>query len=59
MNSTVLQTRMADTGIVYLYANLVRFWSFNFDIFDGKVFACLPSYSSLDGVNSMAPPCLH
>ena len=58
MNSIVLQTCMADTGVVYFYANLVRFWCFHLDIFDRKVFACLPSYSSLDDVSRM-PPCFH
>lgn len=45
----VAQTCMANTGIVDLDADFVRFWCFNFNVFDGEVFACFPGYSSLEG----------
>ena len=41
---------MADPGIVYFYANFVRFRCFDFNVFDREVFACFPSYGSLTGV---------
>lgn len=42
---------MADTGVIYFYADLVRFWCFDLNFFDGEVLACFPSYGSLDSVN--------
>ena len=57
-NGTVTHTRMADPGIVYFYANLVRFGCFDFDFFNGEVFACFPSYGSLKSVSCMLP-CFH
>lgn len=51
----VAHTCMADPGIVYLYADLVRFRCFHFNVFDGEVFACFPSYGSLQSVNCSLP----
>lgn len=31
-NGMVAQTCMADTGVVYFYADFVRFWCFNFNV---------------------------
>ena len=47
----VAHTRMADTGIVYFYSDLVRFRCFDLNVFDGEVFACFPSYGGLHKVN--------
>ena len=43
----VAHTRMADTGIVYFYSDLVRFRCFDLNVFDGEVFASFPSYGGL------------
>lgn len=48
-DSMVAQTCMANTGIVYLDADFVRFWCFHFNVFDGEVLACFPGYGSLKG----------
>ena len=50
-NSLVAHTCMADTSIVYFYADFVRFRCLDFNVFDGEVFACFPSYGSLKRVN--------
>lgn len=42
---------MADTSIVYFYADFVCFRCFDVNIFDGEVFACFPSYGGLKRVN--------
>ena len=42
---------MADSGIVYFYADFVRFRCLDFNVFDGEVFACFPGYGSLKKVN--------
>lgn len=54
-NTTVAHTCMADTGIIYFYADLVRFGGLDFNVFDGEVFACFPGYCSLESVNCMLP----
>ena len=51
----VAHTRMADTGVVYFYANLVRLGCSDLNFFNGEVFACFPSYGSLESVNSIRP----
>ena len=43
----VAHTRMADTGKVYFYSDLVRFRCFDLNVFDGEVFASFPSYGGL------------
>lgn len=46
---------MADTGIIYFYADFVRFRCLDFNVFDGEVFACFPGYCSLESVKFMLP----
>ena len=52
-NGILAQTCMANTGVVYFYADLVRFWCFDLNVFNGKIFACFPGYGSLKRVNGM------
>lgn len=40
---------MADAGIVDLYANFVRLWWGDLDIFNGQVFTSFPSDSGFAG----------
>lgn len=57
-DSMMAHTCMADTGVVYFYADFVRFRCLDFNVLDGEVFACFPSYGSLKSVSchsAMAP----
>ena len=51
----VAHTRMAYTGIVYFYSDLVRFRWFDLNVLDGEVFACFPSYGGLQNVSHLLP----
>ena len=44
-------TRMADTGVVYFYSDLVRSRCFYLNVFNGEVFAGFPRYGGLETVN--------
>lgn len=52
-NGILAQTCMANTSVVYFYADFVRFWCFDLNVFNGEVFACFPGYGSLELVNGM------
>ena len=54
-NGVVARTCMADTSVVYFYADFVRFGCFDLNVFDREVFSCFPGYGSLDSVNCMLP----
>ena len=43
----ILLTGMADTCVIDLYPDLMRFWWGDFDILDSEILAGLPSYGSL------------
>ena len=51
----VAHTRMADTGIVYFYSDLMRFRCFDLNVFNAEVFACFPSYGGLQNVSYLLP----
>lgn len=44
---TLERTGVADSGIVDFYPDFVGLWRGDFDVFDGEIFACLPSHGGL------------
>lgn len=44
---TLERTGVADSGVVDFYPDFVRLWWGDFDVFDGEIFACLPSHGGL------------
>lgn len=48
------RTGVADSGIVDFYPDFMRFWRGDFDVFDGKIFPCLPGHGGLYIVSTLA-----
>ena len=50
-------TGMANAGVVDLYPNFMVLWSFDLDIFDGKVFASFPCNGRLGRLSAVGFSC--